>query len=379
MTRRPRGGFGVHTRRQSRSIRPAVITDQQKEEFADQGYLVVRGMLDVAADIQPFIRAYVGYLDGLADIYMGETRPGLRASFGARPFGERFAICLGCSGGTVLQHLDPSLSVLFPSYAWRGDLPSAQRPELFDLISNERLLDAVERLIGPEITSSPIYHVNLKLPRSYHELAERAAVATGQDSPVANPLWSFNTGGNAPWHTDAAFGFPDAWSSRIVNAWIPITPATMKNSCLVISPRSHKLKPQRVPPQSVTEKAVALPAQPGDVIFLDNNLLHSSQNNTTANQIRWAVNLRYLPTGEPTGRPFLPSFIVRSPSAPEREFRDHELWSRMWRAALERISKNPIHPSLGHGPGEAEKITARWHAATRNPSDWLNVETTMKA
>jgi hypothetical protein len=45
--------------------RPAVITDQQKEEFAGQGYLIVRGMLDVAADIRPFIRAYVGSLDAL--------------------------------------------------------------------------------------------------------------------------------------------------------------------------------------------------------------------------------------------------------------------------------------------------------------------------
>ena len=112
-----------------------MITDQQKEEFADQGYLVVRGVLDVAADIEPFVRAYIGYLDTLANIYMGETRPDLRANFAVRPFGERFAICLGCSGGTVLQHIDPSLSVMLPSYKWRGDLPSAQRPELFRLIS----------------------------------------------------------------------------------------------------------------------------------------------------------------------------------------------------------------------------------------------------
>jgi len=357
-----------------------LITDQQKEEFADQGYLVVRGVLDVAADIEPFVRAYIGYLDTLANIYMGETRPDLRANFAVRPFGERFAICLGCSGGTVLQHIDPSLSVMLPSYKWRGDLPSAQRPELFRLISNERLLNALERFIGPEITSSPIYHVNLKLPQPCRQLAKRAAVATGQDSPAVNPLWRFNTGDDASWHTDAAFGFSDAWNSRIVNAWIPITPATMENSCLVISPGSHKLEPRRGPaPQSVIEKAVALPAEPGDVIFLDNNLMHTARNNTTANQTRWAVNLRYLPTGEPTGRPFLPSFIVRSRSAPQREFRDHELWGRMWRSALERISKHPINPNFGPGPGEVEKLTARWHAATRNPSDWLNIETTMKA
>ena len=358
----------------------AMITDQQKEEFADQGYLVVRGVLDVGVDIEPFKQAYIGYLDTLADIYMGETRPGLRANFAARPFGERFAICLGCSGGTVLQHLDPSLNVLLPGYRLRSDLPSAQRPELFSLMCNERLLHAVERFTGPEITTSPIYHVNLKLPQPYLQLSAKAAVAAGHDSPVVNPLWRFNVGDKASWHSDAAFGLPDALSSRIVNAWIPVTSATMENSCLVVSPASHRLTPERViASQSVIEKAVALPAEPGDVIFLDNNLAHTALSNTTANQIRWAFNFRYLPTGEPTGRPFLPSFVARSRSAPERELRDPELWSRMWRAALERVSRNPIDPTFGHGADEAEKITARWHAATRNPSDWLNIGTTMKS
>ena len=356
-----------------------VITDQQKAEFADQGYLVIRGVLDVGEDIEPFRRTYAGYLDGLADIYMGETRPSMRANYPARPFGERFAICLGCSGGTVLQHIDPSLSVLLPGYKWRSDLPSAQRPELFGLMRCERLLDAIEALIGREITCSPVYHVNLKLPLAHRLLAAKAAAATEQDQPAANPLWRFHTGDAASWHTDAAFGFPDAFSSRIVNAWIPITPATRENGCLVVSPGSHRLKPQRnIASESMTANAVPLPAEPGDVIFLDNNLAHTALNNTTADQIRWAFNLRYLPTGEPTGRPFLPSFVARSRSTPDREFHDAELWGRMWRAALEFLSKNPVSLNFGHGPGEAERITARWRATTRNPSDWLNIGTTMK-
>jgi ectoine hydroxylase-related dioxygenase (phytanoyl-CoA dioxygenase family) len=356
-----------------------MITEQQKQDFANEGYLVVRGVLDVGADAEPFKQAYTGYLDSLADIYMRETRPGLRATYPARPFGERFAISLGCSGGSILQHLDPSLSVMYAGYRWRSDLPSAQRPELLRLMCSERLLDLIEQVVGPEITSSPIYHMNLKLPRLYRQLAAKAAAVTEQESPRINPLWRFQVGDNASWHTDAAFGFSDALNSRIINAWIPMTSSTMRNGCLMVSPGSHRLKPEReITSRSIVEKATALPAEPGDVILLDNNLVHTALSNMTTDQIRWAFNFRYLPTGEPTGRPFLPSFVARSRSAPERELRDAALWGRMWRAALELVSRNPVNPNLGQVPGEAEKITARWNAATRNYNDWLDIGTTIE-
>lgn len=356
-----------------------MITDQQKQVFADQGYLVVRGVLDVAADIEPLKRDYASYLDTLANIYMGETHAGLRTTYAARPFGGRFAICLGCSGGNVLRHLDPSLSMLFQGYKWRSDLPSAQRPELFRLIRSERLLHAVERFIGPEITSSPIYHVNIKLSQRHRQIAADVATAIGRDSPEANPLWTFNVGEKASWHTDAAYGLPDAHPSRIVNAWVPITSATMENGCLIVSPGSHRLTPQRHIPPEVVESAVPLPAEPGDVIFLDNNIAHTALDNSTAGQVRWAFNLRYLPTGEPTGRPFLPNFIARSRLVPERELRDPDLWARMWRAALDLFSRKPMAPNFGYEPGEADRITARWRAAVRHHSDWLTIGTTMES
>ena len=91
----------------------------------------------------------------------------------------------------------------------------------------------------------------------------------------------------------------------------------------------------------MTETAVPLPAAPGDVIFLDNNVLHGALPNRSTDDIRWAFNFRYLPTGEPTGRPFLPEFVARSRLAPERELRDPQLWSDIWRAALDFLSMNP--------------------------------------
>ena len=354
---------------------PATITRQQRDAFDELGYLVVRGLLDVAQDIEPCMAGYIGYLDTLTEIFLAETKLALREDLRTLPFPHRFAILLGCSGGSVLQHLDPTLAMLVPEHKWRGDLPSAQRPELFRLIRSERLLDALEVLVGPEITVSPVHHVNLKLPQKQRQLAGRFANAAEREAPHRNELWRFHVGTQPAWHTDAAYGLPDSYRSRIVNAWIPLTPATPENSCLQVSPGSHRLKPEPVvASESVTHNAVPLPAQPGDVIFLDNNLAHTSLDNDASVDFRWAFNIRYLPTGQPTGRPFMPAFVARSRSAPQSELHDPVLWSGMWREALEFLSRNPVPLDLGQAPGEAEAITARWHAVTRDHADWLNLK-----
>jgi len=352
-----------------------MISADQRRQFNEQGYLTVQGLLDVTTDIDPFTCAYLEYLDILADIFMGETNPNLRTNYSAQSFGDRFATLLGCSGGRVLQHLDPSLSILVPGYQRRKDLPSAQRPELFQLMVNERLLDALESLLCPEISVSPIYHFNLKLAERQRKLAQRTAAAASQSAPRRNLLWDFHIG-TTRWHTDAAYGLADAYRSRIINAWIPMTSATTENGCLLVAPGSHRLKPERgTVSDSLTETAVPLSGTPGDVIFLDNNILHASLHNRSAGDIRWAFSFRYLLIGEPTGRPFLPGFVARSHLAPERELRDPQLWSEMWHGALDFLSMNPLPPNFGSDLGilEAEAFTAHWRAATPDYTDWLRL------
>ena len=351
-----------------------MISSAQREQFDEQGYLVVRGLLDVGTDIDPFKANYAQYLDTLADILLKDAAPALRASYDAQPFPARFAMLLGCTGGALLHHLDPILSVLLYDYRLRSEWPPAQHPELFRLIRTERLLDALEGLLGPEITSSPIYHFNLKLNQRHRQIAVKVADMTGQSAPGLTPNWKFHVGTAAGWHSDAPYGMADAHQSRIVNAWIPLTPATTENACLVIAPGSHRLKHQMGPVAvDIGKTAVPLPVQPGDVIFLHNNIAHTALDYRAADGFRWAFNFRYLPTGEPTGRPFLPEFIARSHAAPERELRDGVLWGKMWGAALDYLSGHRVPKTYGRTLAEAEAITARWRAATPNYADWLNL------
>lgn len=162
----------------------------------------------------------------------------------------------------------------------------------------------------------------------------------------------------------------------MINAWIPVTEATVDNGCLLVVPGSHRQRLGRDNiPEALTQNATALPVSPGDVVFLDHHILHASLDNRTSDEVRWAVNFRYLPTGEAPGRPYLPGFIARSRRAPERELRDARLWSEMWRAALDFLSENPhaAHDGNGLGLDEAAALTARWAAATRDYRDWLRL------
>jgi hypothetical protein len=78
--------------------RSTMISANQKQHFVEHGYLTVRGLLDVRVDIECFREAYVGYLDTLAEIVIGEKNPNLRAAHSAKSFAERFANCSVTAG-----------------------------------------------------------------------------------------------------------------------------------------------------------------------------------------------------------------------------------------------------------------------------------------
>ena len=51
--------------------------------------------------------------------------------------------------------------------------------------------------------------------------------------------------------------------------------------------------------------------------------------------------MRYNPTDQPTGRGFLPGFVVRSRRAPETELRDPAEWDRLWHETRAHLASPP--------------------------------------
>ena len=185
--------------------------------------------------------------------------------------------------------------------SWRDRIPG-----YFVLMSNPKILNAVESLIGPEIFSNPVYNVRPKVPK----------VAAGA----------------VPWHQDKSY-WPDANANPVITVWIPLVDATLENGCLQVWPRTHKTKVMAFHQETYSgtgylevdeavisqakRSAVALPVPAGSAILFNDRCVHMSTGNDS-DHVRWSVDLRYQPTSQDPMPQYGAGFLARSKAYPER-------------------------------------------------------------
>jgi phytanoyl-CoA hydroxylase len=319
-----------------------MLTSTQLEEFAAEGYLVVDDVLDQTDDIIPVLDEYSAILDGIARrLYSNGTITSLHEDL---PFTGRLTAVYAESGRLFNQHFDLSL----PFKGITKDTPINTGAAMLALLTNENLLDVVESVIGPEIFSCPVQHTRTKLPKG----ALGSSASNGQVGPT-------------PWHQDNGVLLPEADQSTVLTVWLPLSESTVQNGALRVIPRSHTLGKLfehclghpgglRIPDSQLPPgKPRPLPMKPGSVLLMTQSTVHSSLDNVTTDQVRISLDLRYQPTGQPTGRPvFAPAgFVARSRSHPETELRDPARWRENWLALRDALAEN------------AETLVFnRWHA-----------------
>jgi len=259
-----------------------VLNPEQVAQFKNEGYLIVEGLLDPVVDLDPVIAEYEAVLDRLARELAAAGAIG--SIYADLPFSERLVQVYRESGKVHAQYFDFSL----PQDGVRVDTPFWTGPAVFNTIRSERILDAIQSLIGPEIYSNPVQHVRLKPP-------ERL---TPKDANGVVQL------GATPWHQDNGVIRDEADDSDIITVWFPFTDVTEEN---------------------------------GSALFLTKRTVHSSYANDSAN-VRFSFDLRYNPIGQPTGRGMFPGFIARSAAHPESELRDPVVWTDMWLEARRALA-----------------------------------------
>ncbi len=308
----------------------ASLTKVQVEQFHHQGYLLVENMFDVKADIDPIIAEYEGVLDTLADRLYAQAK--ISSTYAELPFGRRLIEIYKESGTVHAQYFDFSL----PQADVREDTPFWVGPAVFAMMRNEKLLDAVESIIGPEIYSNPVQHVRLKPPEHLTPLDAEGRIQLGK----------------TPVHQDNGVVLPEADQTDMLTVWFPLWDATVENGCLVVWPQSHRQglldhcpNPAglRIPGKLLTGKARSLPMRRGDALLMHKLTVHASHANHSDN-IRWSFDLRYNPIGQPTGRSSFPGFIARSRANPETELRDPAEWARLWHAARHTLATEGMGP-----------------------------------
>ena len=154
-------------------------------------------------------------------------------------------------------------------------------PELYDLTVDDRVLDAVEPILGPNI-----------LVWSAQIFGKRA-----------------HSGDYVSWHQDSTY-----WGLTppdIVTAWVALTPSTVESGCMRVVPGSHKWgqlahddsfadnnllsRGQEVQVDVDESQAVDLVLQPGEMSLHHVRIVHGSEPNR-ADLPRMGLAIRYIPT-----------------------------------------------------------------------------------
>ena len=251
------------------------LTEDQKRQFFDEGWVVVPDLFPLET-LEPIRDEIGGIVDKTARQLLSDGKiEDLREE---RSFEERLVALLHDRPETWEQHRKAIEGKAGGGHAGK---------EMYGLLKNERLLNAMESLVGEEIIASSVYRIRPKLP--------------GLDR------------GEIPWHQDSGYFSPHCDQNLIVTCWIPLVDATVENGCLLVLPKTHQngvathhtggkagylvIQEEDLPlPEN---RAIYVPVPLGGALLMTNLTPHSSKSNTT-NIVRWSVDLRYQGEDVPT-------------------------------------------------------------------------------
>ncbi len=262
------------------------LTPEQIAFYDHEGYLVLENLLN-DEDMQPFRDSVNHRVEEIAEDLF---KKGLIShKYTDSPFETRLSDLF--SDLTVDDFLKYGRS-------WKDRLPG-----YFHLMSNPKLIDPVESLIGEEIFSNPVYNTRPKVPK----------VAAGA----------------VPWHQDKSY-WPGANANPVITVWVAMVDATLENGCLHVWPRTHNRELLTWHNETYSGagfyeiddehmkgvRSVPLPIKAGAILFNDRCIHRSTTNNS--DKIRWSCDLRYQPTDQDPMLPYGYGFLARSRKYPQR-------------------------------------------------------------
>ena len=266
------------------------LKPEQIDCYEREGFVVLEHLLD-DRDLDPARQAMMQKVDMIADDLL---KAGLISElFECEPFETRLA--------RLFEGLEDRHFLAY-GRGWRDRLPG-----YFELMSNPKILDAVESLIGCEIFANPVYNVRPKVPK----------VAAGA----------------VPWHQDKSY-WPDANANPVITVWLSVVDATEENGCLHVVPRTQHERVLGFHAETYSgtgyteideahltgshrKRVRALPVRAGTAILFNDRLVHSSTRNNSQH-VRWSVDLRYQPTDQDPMPQHGIGFLARSREHPER-------------------------------------------------------------
>jgi hypothetical protein len=181
------------------------------------------------------------------------------------------------------------------------DVPHVEHPYLFKYLADPRVLDVIERFIGPDI-----------LLWSSHFISKRTS-----------------DGLAVPWHQDGVYWGERLQPMRVITMWLAVDESTVENGCMRVIAGSHKLRDRRyekvdrekhlfgreVIAEDLDESRIAdLKLAVGECHFHDAFTIHGSAPNTSQKR-RCGYTMRYMPADvrcqDPSLRPDHDIYLLR--------------------------------------------------------------------
>ncbi|XP_060065780.1 uncharacterized protein LOC132546102 [Ylistrum balloti] len=176
--------------------KPGQLTEAQVKQFFEEGYVVVNKFFDTKTELDPCRDAISVMVNELADKLYDAGK--IKDKYEEYGLFQRL---------TQLEKEHPGSNILL--------FKSQKMPKAFcDVWSNERMLNVVEQLLGPDIAGHPVWNLRTKTPKS-------DAVSI-------------------PWHQDSAYFSNESYDHMIVTAWVPFLDAIPENGCMQVVKNGHR-------------------------------------------------------------------------------------------------------------------------------------------
>ena len=289
------------------------LSPQQKKQYDEEGYLLLKNLF-TNSELNPLIKEINQAIDEIAISYKKQDK--INSLYENDGFERRF--------NRIVNDAKETYDELVGSVHLG--------PALFDLLSNDMVLNVVESILGPEIRCEGRHRIRPKLPNydvadfRWHEDTAYSA------RRITYTRQHYGLGSDTNEHSGS-------FLSKIVaapqmpepNFWIPLVSVNENNGCLHVLPGGHKHTPpdenQWTPDSFVPEltglKPLIIPMEVGDALLMHQHLPHVSPPNKS-DTIRWSVDIRYQDAMKPIKSLKEPGFIARSSKRAVANYQDYE-------------------------------------------------------
>ena len=196
-----------------------MMTNSLQKKLYENGYLIVKNVLNFRRDLKPILNDMEFVMDCLIQKYAKKRDIKKVLNF---DFKKKYSYISKLN----IYDLDQYFNTRLPRDHVKKDSDYFATQSLWNLITNKKILDVVEKILGKEIMSNPVQNTRIKQPEN------------------KLPKGSIHDGlsGRTPWHQDAAvLNSKGQKLTDMVTVWIPFTKPTKENGCMITVKKINKM------------------------------------------------------------------------------------------------------------------------------------------